>query len=361
MAKILWNGTITSSCRVPLCKSSPNRACPCQLFRRSCCYCVVALAIALLHGCAESPKPGQIIRIDHGERVLSVEVSPSGETIVSASEHTIRISDKDGNELRVRSVPESPLAGWFGAISFLDKYKFIATTPSRRIHVFDADNDDIGDDSHHFGDGSSSAVSFGGKLVAIANRSTVRLYNAQTNQHMSEITLKPIFTRVNDLAFSRCGKLLAAGLRSYGQHSNEGPLVRVWDVASSTEVCSGWWYGGEVNTVDISPDDKFLAAGGWRDGRGIVEVYDLSRNEIKSRILADQYGVFCLLISANGKTLYTGGNDAEIKVWKFPSGGSRGFLKGHHDQVKSISRSADGKVMASGSRDNSVIVWRDLE
>jgi WD40 repeat protein len=46
-----------------------------------------------------------------------------------------------------------------------------------------------------------------------------------------------------------------------------------------------------------------------------------------------------------------------VKIWDAETGQELLTLRGHSDDVKSVSFSQDGKQIVSGSRDDTVIVW----
>lgn len=64
-------------------------------------------------------------------------------------------------------------------------------------------------------------------------------------------------------------------------------------------------------------------------------------------------------VSADGRRIVSGSEDNTVRVWDATSGAELHCLKGHTDRVDSVSVSADGRriVSGSGSEDNTVRVW----
>ncbi|KAL7789848.1 WD40 repeat-like protein [Trichoderma ceciliae] len=61
--------------------------------------------------------------------------------------------------------------------------------------------------------------------------------------------------------------------------------------------------------------------------------------------------------SADGRYLVSGSDDHTVKIWDAKTGKERQTLKGHSYSISSVAFSADGRHIASGSGDNTIKIW----
>ncbi len=64
-----------------------------------------------------------------------------------------------------------------------------------------------------------------------------------------------------------------------------------------------------------------------------------------------------LAFSPDGKTLASGSDDKTVMLWTTDTGQRLKTLEGHKERVWSVAFSADGKTLASGSEDKTIRVW----
>jgi WD40 repeat protein len=117
--------------------------------------------------------------------------------------------------------------------------------------------------------------------------------------------------RIKDIAFTPDGKQLVSAA--------DDKTIRVWDAATGKtlrtirgEIAPG--DTGKIYAMALSPDGKWLAAGGSTRGD-------------------------------------------EIRLYDFASGELKTLLKGHKDVIHTLAFSPDGKKLISGSGDNTAILW----
>jgi WD40 repeat protein len=252
----------------------------------------------------------------------------------------------------------------------------------------------------------SLAVSPDGKTLAVGcHDKTVLLWDAAT--------LKPAGTgkfqadgSVRGLAFSPDGRRLAVvsgdepDLRSAPEVKGEG--AGVWDVATGQRLLRLEGHDGTVKTVAYSPDGKAIATGGadhttrlWDaatgkelrklegpgtpvesvvfspDGRrlavmargGTARVWlpagDDPPLEINTGASAHLWGA---AFSADGRLLATATRGASpvkaaVRVWDVTTGKERARFVGHQETAAGLCFSADGRVLASGGCDGTLLLW----
>jgi TolB-like protein len=148
--------------------------------------------------------------------------------------------------------------------------------------------------------------------------------------------------RINDVAFSNDGRLLAAGGgRGFG----------VWDAQTGNPIRSDGSAGG-VQRLAFGAQGTFLALGG-EDGR--VRVVDL-RSGTARDAAKHAKAITAIAVAADGRTGASGDVDGNIALWD-PERGLIAPLKDGGQKKDIIVLSFTGNTLLSASKDLQVVAW----
>jgi WD40 repeat protein/serine/threonine protein kinase len=189
----------------------------------------------------------------------------------------------------------------------------------------------------------------------------VQIWDVATGQRAK--TFEGHEDAVVGVAFSRDGSRLLT--------SSYDKTARLWDVASGKELKAlrghTWW----VWQAAFSPnEDRVVTVG--QDGIAIV--WDLEADRRSPPFTGHEGPVYCAAFSPDGGAVVTGGYDRRLLVWRpdelkpfnyrnLEHGGNVAepvkfrALEGHANRVHSVCFSKDGRLLLSGSYDNTVRLW----
>lgn len=68
--------------------------------------------------------------------------------------------------------------------------------------------------------------------------------------------------------------------------------------------------------------------------------------------------VYSVAFSPNGEVIASGSDDKSIKLWRVEDGQEIVTLTGHHNSVYAVAFSPDGEILASSSHDKTIRLWR---
>lgn len=320
----------------------------------------------------------------HSDLVTSVSFSPDGKQIATGSrDNTIKLWSIDGK--LIRTFEKDPYDGYMGSIivQFTPNGKYIcslnsaATEIGSSVKLWDLNGKVI----RIFGNKrpESFSLSPNGKYIAMGFSRQIEIYGldgshiktingmggtiifSPDSKHiLAGLTLLSVegnlirtyggnFPQCNDVAFSSDGKYVASGL---------GAVIKLWNIDGRL-IRTFKGHSGLVNCIEFSHDNKYIVSGSDDD---TIKLWDINGDIIKSFSVGTM--VNSVAISSDDKYIITGAGAAAggtvdsntVKVWNI-EGELVKRLEGHSQSVRSVAFSPNGKYIATGSWDNTVILW----
>jgi serine/threonine-protein kinase len=314
--------------------------------------------------------------------------APDGATLASTA---VVVKDRTiGTEVKLWKLAGNEAKSTFGlpgqvnALTFGPEGKFLALALTRggasEVKLWNAANGKEGRTLGGFA-GTVAALAFdhAGKILATAGADhAVRLWNLDSGKERVELQRHGAMMAV---AFSPDAHTLAAA----GNFGDQG--VKLWDTVTGKErsqkgggmaltyVAGGKtlavWAPGSLTLLDtssgqeraavrsgfvgaVAPDGATLATAGPAN-QG-VKLWDGAGKEIGT-LQGQGKRVTALAFSADSKTLASGGQDGEVRLWDVAARKERQALPGLAGRAVALAFSPDGKLLASASADAVVKLW----
>ncbi len=167
--------------------------------------------------------------------------------------------------------------------------------------------------------------------------------------------LKEHKTFVYDVSFSRDSKILASS-DAYGN-------IKLWDTKTGRFLRTlrerNTFGEYRIYSLDFNPAPQSLmiASSGQDDGK--VNLWNLKTND-SSETLTPQHQdtVYVVRFSPDGSLLASGSKDNTIMLWNVKSRKLIGTINGHEKPIIDLQFSTNSEFLASGSEDATVKVWR---
>jgi len=299
----------------------------------------------------------------HSKLVKTVAFSPNGRLIVSGSyDKTIKLWDVvGGRELKTFTGHANTVE----AVAFSSDAKRIASGSSdNTIKLWDIETGkEVRTLAGNSGSILSVAFSPNGKLLGSSgDDKTIKTWDAQTGTEIK--TLKGHDTRVWSIAFSPDSKLLASGSWPDQNRMSTGTdlngTIKLWDLASGSEVRTLHGHSGWILSVAFSPDGQQIACGSFGARRRGIHRWEVATGKELPQLSARSTPVLGGAVSSNGKLIATGSTDNNIYLWGLEGDKEFKTLKGHSQWVYAVAFSPDNKLLASASRDGTIKLW-DVE
>ncbi|NMF64317.1 nSTAND1 domain-containing NTPase [Brasilonema octagenarum] len=274
----------------------------------------------------------------HSDSVRSVVWSPDGKMLTSASiDKTVILWSPEGNILR--TIKNST---WVESAAWSPDGKMLAwRTVDGTIKLWTFEGKELKTLTGHHDVVRSVNFSPNGKMLASgSDDKSVKLWNLEGKELPG---IKQGHSgKVYSVAWSPDGKMLASG--------SEDNSVKLWSLVNHGKE----WNHEEndaVRSVSFSPDGKLLAS----TSGTTIKLRSKDGNEIRT-LKGHDNEIWSVSFSHDSKMLASGSRDGTIKLWSLTNRKVQ-TLRGHSGEVRSVAWSPDDKLLVSGGKDSTIKLW----
>ena len=279
----------------------------------------------------------------HRRTVTGSTVLQDGNHIITAGEEgIIRVWKRHGRkEIKKLKLGSSVIqngslskSGWIAAVTGSRTLKNISITGEKGaeirtdVPIFDVDIDPSG-----------SYVVSGGW-----NRE-VDIFDIKTGK--KEFVLKGNKNAVSGVKFLSSGQHIVTG--------GKDGSVRLYNINEEKAEAVFNLNRGSITKMALSGNDKMVAVA---DDEGIINIISIpSMNKIKTIVPSEKTIILSLSFSTDNKEIFAGTQNKTVIRHNIETGESSEF-HGHTGSVVKTAASKDGKILATGSNDLSVKLWK---
>ncbi len=286
----------------------------------------------------------------HGGGVLSVAFGPDGQFLVSGSEDgTVKVWEQP-------TVPERfplRLGVWGFRVRFSPNGRRSAIACFGNVTVLDATGKETLLRIRPPADArgvNGLDYSRDGRLLATCYEfsALIHIWDAATGRPVA--LCRGHTGRVRNVAFGAGTWLASAG---------DDGTVRLWDAASGRAGPVLRAHAGGAFAVTFDPAGTTLATLGWD---GLVRLWDARTGQplrtLGSTVqrMSNYYGDG-LAFDLAGRHLAAASDDGLVHVWDVATGVHVLTLRGHTQEVNSVTFSPDGRRIATGAQDHTIKLW----
>ncbi|CAE6503344.1 unnamed protein product [Rhizoctonia solani] len=300
----------------------------------------------------------------HTKPILSIDISPDGQRIVSGSEDkTICVWDPAAGTLT-----DGPLAGHTGGVHLVkyspDGGRFLSCSKDQTLRQWDAQTGSIYEVdvpmldpfmpprySSEMGFVSATYSPDSNTIAAISLGGDIYIWDSNSGM----MNLAPIKAEKEGRAieFSADGKTLITGWRNGAVH--------IWDVRTGQLVSSNQPPDGlDVAAFAFSPSHQshIITSNEYEDNPVLYPSIPWTQDHPPGTLQGHKRYIRTVQYSSDSAHIASGSEDKTVHIWSARTGlPVFGPLRGHTETVNSVACSPDGTYVASASKDMTIRIW----
>ncbi|HYG74902.1 MAG TPA: HEAT repeat domain-containing protein [Planctomycetota bacterium] len=252
-------------------------------------------------------------------------------------------------------------------VAFAPDGKSVFTCGEEGVHEWDAaDGKAIRKFEGHTGPVSGLAISANGALLASTDSVGIHIWDLKTGTRLGMLTGHKVpgeapgaTLSIDAVAFSADGRVLVS-------EAND-ETARLWDVLNGRELRTLPNHDGSVAALALSPDGSLgISTRGSRQqwmqseedqpGGGRLRVWEVATGRVLRTLVGHKADITCVAFSADGRYVWSGGNDRTVRQWEVDSGVELRRFRLVSTPV-GIVAAPGGKFVVSLSASEGIVVW----
>ncbi len=290
---------------------------------------------------ANDPYPG------NSGPVWSLTSSPDGQTLVMGLEDG-KIVVYNVADRKIRFTLEEHTGPVWGLEYFPDGQRFVSASDDGTVKIWDTDKRSSA---------KSLPASSGVRCVAVAGHGR----SIATGDQTGEVFVWDIQDEKPIRKYNHGGTVTAIAFDKEGQtiaSAGSDKTVKIWNLMNDDTKprLTLPIQKGPIYAVALSPDDGLIAAAGWE---GIVKIWDLNSGFELRELKGHENDIWSLSFGMRGKELIlaSAGQDGSVRVWDPKSGEQLLKFKGHKQAAHVVRFGSDSTRLFSGGRDGFARIW----
>ncbi|OAD20286.1 WD repeat-containing protein [Candidatus Thiomargarita nelsonii] len=198
----------------------------------------------------------------------------------------------------------------------------------------------------------------GQSLVSASEDKLIRVWNLKTGR--TERTLRGQIGegsegKIYAMALSPDGRWLAAG-GWLPSDRTKYDAIQLYDFHTGKIVALLSGHTNVVSALAFSPDSRYLVSGSG-DFKAKAILWDIKRKRRLHTLAGHTEAIYAVAFTPDSKRVVTGSFDHSLRLWQVPNGKHLATLKGHTDKVQAVAISPQDGTIASGSWDHTIRLW----